>query len=140
MITNSQLFYIINKTIKEEKSELFKILDYASECITRTELDSVHFDVVSRTVVGASEGVYTSILAEGFFKENKFKSITLGTYKTLIESKDAFRQMSMIGTEFSIAAYDFLNSYMDDIESSKVFSKNELEALQNDFADSYSFI
>lgn len=136
MITNQQLFYIVNKTIKKENDIFFSILDYDKEYYQEEEINSISFDCTFRTIFGSSEGIYLTVYAEGFF-DNKYKRICLGTYKTLKESKDAFRTMSKIGAEFSLAVYDFLESYCDDIESSKKLSEKDINNIQSDFSDSY---
>lgn len=143
MITNIELFYIINHTIRKVNGEeLFKELDYgvAHNPLHPVEISSIGFDVVADTRMGSSEGIYTTVYAEGIIGQDGEVKVPIGTYKTLSESKDSFRNMTQIGAEFSIASYDFLNSYYNDIEKETRLSKSEVDALCSDFADSYTGI
>ena len=142
MITNTELFYIINHAIRVVNGEkLFKLLDYgvAYNPQEPVGISSTDFDVIAETRFGRSEGIYTDIYAVDIYAVGK-ERIQIGVYKTLSESKDSFRNMAQIGAEFSIASYDFLNSYYNDVEKEYRLSKSEIDKLCSDFADSYTGI
>ena len=114
--TNKELFSIINSRLKDA-GVLPDILDYGLEASDEVAIRSYHWDTIGIVNFGGSEGIYLDIYAWGnVTQEDRQEKIKLATYKTLSESKQAFKVMSDLNAEFVFATKDFVNAHLDDFQ------------------------
>ena len=118
--TSSELFNLIDKQLRETVLPTdfdFGILDYGLDTYQPVEIRSYQWDTVGIVNFGGSEGIYLDIYADGIVDDtNERKKIHLGTYKTLRDDIDAFREMGSLNAEFVFALRKFVNSHLDDFE------------------------
>ena len=114
--STKELFELIDKML-EEKGVKPDNLDYGlggdALCIILSE----EFAIVPRVVYGSSEGIYLDIRlegTEGFVSTGNENIVTLGTYKTLGESKEDYIKMAIIGAEFFFTLREYINSHSDE--------------------------
>ena len=108
-----ELFRLIDSKLKEE-GLLPEILDYGLPTHDPRPVKTMSWDTIGRVSFGSSEGIYLDICLEGDMGGGAYERVELGTYKTLLEDKEAFSTMSLLNTEFVFAMRDFVNAHMDD--------------------------
>lgn len=108
-----ELFRLIDGKLKEE-GRLPEILDYGQPTHEPRPVKTMSWDTIGRVSFGSSEGIYLDICLEGDMGGGTYERVELGTYKTLLEDKEAFSTMSLLNTEFVFAMRDFVNTHMDD--------------------------
>lgn len=101
--TLCELFHEINSLL-EEKRLLPPILDYGIESGKENrEIRTFFWDVVFKVRFGGSEGIYLDLFLDGDPDGDKENSAWLfGTYKTLNEDDESFRQMAVLGANFAL--------------------------------------
>lgn len=106
--TNADLFLIINEKLRE-KGLLPDILDYSLQANTLRIIDTYEWDTIGRITFGC-EGIYLDLYAEGVVEKGcPAERVRLGVYKTLDESKDAYKTMGNLMAEFVFELRDFVN-------------------------------
>lgn len=100
----SELFEEICKKI-----ELPDILDYHMGTRSEEEIRDYQWDFGNDLEFGGNEGIYLDMYAQ-----TREKRIHLGTFKTLLESKEAMKKMANLLVEFIFAGSQFVNSNLDD--------------------------
>ena len=109
--TTSDIFYQI--LIKLKESNLIpSIIDYSLGCNYPVRVDTDEWDCVFRVEFGTNEGIFLSIYLEGNISKDIEKA-ELGTFKTLYESKEAYKAMSDLGVEFVFALSEFVDANPD---------------------------
>ena len=99
--TAEDFFNAVNAELKKGRL-LPEDLDYGlSNC--HEILESDDFNVTFKVDWGGSEGIYLDLYLEGY----GFKTpLRFGCYKTLSESRAAYRTMCLLGADFVFAAKD----------------------------------
>lgn len=109
--TTSDIFYQI--LIKLKESNLIpSIIDYSLGCNYPVRVDTDEWNCVFRVEFGTNEGIFLSIYLEGNISKDIEKA-ELGTFKTLYESKEAYKAMSDLGVEFVFALSEFVDANPD---------------------------
>ena len=85
------------------------ILDYHSGNRDDEEIRGYDFDFGNHLEFGGNEGIYLTMYAE--FRD---KRIHLGTFKTLLESRDAMETMAKLLSDFIFEGKWFVNQNLDD--------------------------
>lgn len=115
-MTNGQLFDIINKQL-EADGLIPEILDYSAVDRDSIPIKSYSFDVIGVVNFGGNEGIYLDVYAKGYVRNaDAPETIRLGVYKTLDDSKAAFKIMSDLNAEFVFHARDYINAHLDDFD------------------------
>lgn len=109
--TTSDIFYVILNKLKEN-NQLPSIIDYSLGCNYPVKVDTDEWDCVFRVEFGSSEGIYLTVYLEGNISKGIEKA-ELGTFKTLYESKEAYKAMSDLGVEFVFALSEFVDANPD---------------------------
>lgn len=109
--TTSDIFYIILNKLKES-NQLPSIIDYSLGCNYPVRVDTDEWDCVFRVEFGSSEGIYLTVYLEGNISKDIEKA-ELGTFKTLYDSKEAYKAMSDLGVEFVFALQEFVEENYD---------------------------
>ena len=110
-----EFFRIIDKYLEENHLKPTE-LDYSAPTSHPTAMRTYEWDVVGTVNFGGCEGIYLDIYAHGDVTGGQWEDVTLGTYKTLDTSKEAFKRMGDLNAEFVFAARDYVNKHMDDFE------------------------
>lgn len=113
--TNETLFKTIVNILKE-KGLLPDILDYhLAEHYNTYDIKTYEWDTTADLRFGGSEGIYLDVYAEGNVGCGKPR-VRLGTFKTLVESRNAFYTMAKLQADFIWETRDFVNSHIEDFE------------------------
>lgn len=108
-----ELFRLIDAKLKTE-GLLPDILDYGMATSKPQPIKTICWDTIGRVNFGGSEGIYLDLWLEGDVGNGKAEQVGLGTYKTLLDDKDAFKAMSVLNAEFVFAVRAFVEEHMDD--------------------------
>lgn len=109
--TNADLFYIILNKLKENDL-LPSILDYSQGWNDPASIDTDEWDCLFHVAFGCSEGIYLTVYMEGNIGKG-INRLNLGTFKTLYDSKEAYKTMSDLGVEFVFALRKFVEENSD---------------------------
>ena len=109
--TTTDIFYAIFNKLKE-KDLLPSILDYSLGCNYPVRVDTDEWDCVFRVEFGSSEGIYLTVYLEGNISKDIEKA-ELGTFKTLYDSKEAYKAMRDLGVEFVFTLHEFVEENYD---------------------------
>ena len=110
--TTAELFNIIDKKLKEN-GKLPGILDYGLPEHSDIQIKSYEWDLIGIVNFGGSEGIYLDLYCRGE-TGNDTKQVPVGTYKTLHEDLDAFKEMGDLNAEFVFETRSLVNKNMDD--------------------------
>ena len=111
--TNKELFNEIVRILKES-NKLPAILDYAlSDSLNENVINSYEFDSLFKLDWGRNEGIYLDVAITGCF-DGESKVISLGTFKTLLETDEAMHQMAALEADFVIILNRFVEKNLDD--------------------------
>ena len=111
--TNKELFNEIVRILKET-NKLPDILDYAlSDSLNENLINSYEFDSLFKLNWGGNEGIYLDVAITGRFN-GESKVISLGTFKTLLETDEAMHQMAALEADFVIILNRFVEKNLDD--------------------------
>lgn len=105
------LFNIILGKLKSNNL-IPSIIDYSSSCKQPVSIDTDEWDCIYRVEFGGSEGIYLTLYLEGNL-DGDTERAKLGTFKTLYESKEAYKAMSELGVEFVFALSEFVDANPD---------------------------
>lgn len=116
-----QLFNMVNEKLMED-GLLPDILDYSLSSRYSFPVKNVEWDCVGRVNFGGSEGIYLDLYLEGNTGSEevidgddvKESRILIGTYKTLLTDRDAYRAMCILQAEFVYTLKDFVRDHWDD--------------------------
>jgi len=113
--TARDLFQMIDTGLKE-KGQLPSFLDYGIPSGKDDRQILTHFwDVTFKVRFGGSEGIYLDLYLTGEVDSSgKSGDYLFGTYKTLNGDDESFREMALLGADFSLEAYHWLNGRLDD--------------------------
>lgn len=89
------------------------ILDYSLAASDPVLIQTYEFDLKSSLAYGGSEGIYLMLWIE-FFQDGKRCINGLGTFKTLLEDRNAMHRMSGLLADFIVEAYAYVNANLDD--------------------------
>ncbi len=93
--TNKELFNEIVRILKES-NKLPDILDYAlSDSLNENMINSYEFDSLFKLDWGGNEGIHLDVAITGCV-DGESKVISLGTFKTLLETDEAMHQMAAL--------------------------------------------
>lgn len=109
--TTDVLFNVILSRLKSN-SLIPSIIDYSSSCKQPVSIDTDEWDCIYRVEFGGSEGIYLTLYLEGNL-DGDTERAKLGTFKTLYESKEAYKAMSDLGVEFVFALSEFVDANPD---------------------------
>lgn len=117
--TTSELFEKIRLALIANGEMPENLLDYALATRETREIRECEFDVKMDLHYGGNEGIYLYMYLEGNIgeiKEEKFcyGKYDLGTFKTLVETKEALQKMSLLGANFIYAARSYVEANIDD--------------------------
>lgn len=115
---SDELFQIIMDQLKE-KNLLPDILDYGHTERTHTsDIRYYGWDTVGAVRFGGNEGIYLDVYAIGEVSQqgNRKEQVLLAIFKTLDESKEAFKRMSELNAEIVFLMRDFVNHHISDFE------------------------
>ena len=96
------------------------LLDYALSTNDLMQIRDCEFDVKMDVHYGGNEGIYLVMYLEGYIGEyenhgnKRYEKYKLGTFKTLVETKEAFQQMALLGANFIYAARSYVDKNLDD--------------------------
>ena len=96
------------------------LLDYSLSTNKIKQIRDCEFDVKMDVHFGGNEGIYLGIYLEGYIGEyedhgnKRYEKYELGTFKTLVETKEAFQQMALLGANFVYAARSYIDENLDD--------------------------
>lgn len=107
----SDIFYIILNKLKESNLLPTSIIDYSLGCNYPVRVDTDEWNCVFRVEFG-NEGIYLTVYLEGNISKDVERA-ELGTFKTLYESKEAYKAMSDLGVEFVFALREFVDANPD---------------------------
>ena len=112
--TTSELFTLINNNLKE-KDLLPDHLEYDLPCgHPGREIQKISFDCFGRLVFGSNEGIYLEMFVSGYFTPDGVASqAKLGTYKTLRNDKEAYKEMANLEVEFVFELMDYIDNHME---------------------------
>lgn len=111
-LTNVELFKLIDRELDEKGLKDNACLDYALAPREVFEIRRVEWDTIGIVNFGGNEGIFLDLYARGD-TGNEQKKIPLGTYKTLRESKEAFKAMGDLNAEFVFAVNSFVNGHLE---------------------------
>ena len=113
--TTGELFQVINASLKA-KGKLPSFLDYGLPSGKEDREILTHFwNVTYKVRFGGSEGIYLDMFLDGEMDASgEAGEYRFGTYKTLNGDDEAFRQMALLGAEFSLEAYHWLSERLAD--------------------------
>ena len=115
---SDELFQIIMDQLKE-KNLLPDILDYGhAERWHTSDIRYYGWDTVGAVRFGGNEGIFLDVYAIGEVSQqgNRKEQVLLATFKTLDESKEAFKRMSELNAEIVFLMRDFVNNHLSDFE------------------------
>lgn len=111
--TNKELFNEIVRILKES-NKLPDILDYAlSDSLNENMINSYEFDSLFKLDWGGNEGIHLDVAITGCV-DGESKVISLGTFKTLLETDEAMHQMAALEADFVIILNRFVEKNLDD--------------------------
>ncbi len=114
--TGTLFAHIIN-LMNEEKTLPENMLDYYLPTRTIIPIKYYGFDIVGDLKFGGSEGIYLTMFLEGYItKDREHKKVHLGTFKTLREDRDSFKQMAILMADFIYIGRKFINDNIDDFD------------------------
>jgi hypothetical protein len=125
-MTTEELFDKI-KGILKEKNKLPEILDYGLGAYHPVPIRTYEFDLKSNLAYGGSEGIYLDLWIEYFVDDEKHTS-SIGTFKTLHESKEAMHTMAPLLADFILEEKAYVNANLDDFtwEGADVYPFDEV--------------
>lgn len=104
----------LKKRVRKESNKLPDILDYAlSDSLNENVINSYEFDSLFKLDWGRNEGIYLDVAITGCF-DGESKVISLGTFKTLLETDEAMHQMAALEADFVIILNRFVEKNLDD--------------------------
>lgn len=111
-MTTEELFEKI-KGILKEKGKLPEILDYGLGAYNPVPIETYEFDLKSNLAYGGSEGIYLDLWIE-YFEDDKKRTSSIGTFKTLHESGEAMHTMAALLADFILEENTYVNANLDD--------------------------
>lgn len=117
--TTKELFEKIRLALIENGEMPENLLDYHLGTSETREIRDCEFDVKMDVHYGGNEGIYLFMYLEGNIGEVKggkpcYEKYDLGTFKTLVETKEALQKMSLLGANFIYAARSYVEENIDD--------------------------
>lgn len=117
--TTRELFEKIRLALSENGEMPEDLLDYHLATSETREIRDCEFDVKMDVHYGGNEGIYLCMYLEGNIGEVKaekscYGKYELGTFKTLVETKEALQKMSLLGANFIYAARSYVEENIDD--------------------------
>ena len=117
--TTKELFERVRLALIENGEMPEDLLDYTLGTRENQDVRDCEFDVKMDVHYGGNEGIYLCMYLEGNIgkvKEGKpcYEKYDLGTFKTLLETKEALQKMSLLGANFIYEARSFVESNIDD--------------------------
>lgn len=107
--TNKALFKKIVEKLKESGA-MPDILDYSLSARKEQELTTYEVDCIGTLERGGSEGIYVDVYLEGV------ETITLGTFKTLGEDREAWTIMGRLMADFQWECNRFIDEHIDEFD------------------------
>ena len=111
-MTTEELFDKI-KGILQEKDKLPDILDYGLGAYRSVPIKTYEFDLKSNLAYGGSEGIYLDLWIE-YFEDDKKRTSSIGTFKTLHENDEAMHTMAALLADFILEERAYVNANLDD--------------------------
>ena len=111
-MTTDELFNRIVMILKE-KSRLPESLDYGLAIGNALPITNCEFDLRSNLAYGNNEGIYLDLWIEYFYEDENYRK-SLGTFKTLQDSKEAMHVMAALLADFIIELNAYVRANMDD--------------------------
>ena len=113
--TARELFWEIHAGL-EEKGSLPSSLEYGIPSGKEDRRILTHFwDMTFKVRFGSSEGIYLDLYLSGEPDgSGEAGDYLIGTFKTLEEDDESFRQMALLGADFSLETVHWLNGRLDD--------------------------
>lgn len=119
--TTKEMFDLILEMLTEKGMYPKDLLDYHfSSNTSLNPINFYEFNVIANTHFGGCEGIYTEIYLIGnigvmdkYGKPEDHGEYYLGSFKTLMTSDDAFRQMALLGANAQIVAHHFIEENLD---------------------------
>ena len=111
-MTTEELFDKI-KGILQEKDKLPDILDYGLGAYRPVPIKTYEFDLKSNLAYGGSEGIYLDLWIE-YFEDDKKRTSSIGTFKTLHENDEAMHTMAALLADFILEERAYVNANLDD--------------------------
>ena len=111
-MTTDELFNRIVMILKE-KNRLPDILDYGLATGNALPITNCEFDLRSNLAYGNNEGIYLDLWIEYFYEDENYRK-SLGTFKTLQDSKEAMHVMAALLADFIIELNAYVRANMDD--------------------------
>lgn len=111
-MTTEELFDKI-KGILKEKGKLPDILDYGLGAYRPVPIKTYEFDLKSNLAYGGSEGIYLDLWIE-YFEDDKKRTSSIGTFKTLHENDEAMHTMAALLADFILEENAYVNTNLDD--------------------------
>ena len=114
--TTDQIFTKIVDILKEKGFYPEDILDYGNACSWKAvPIITEAWSPVFKLDYGGSEGIYLDVSLEGNITDpSKEEIVSIGTFKTLLESDEAMLKMAELQAHFIIEMYKFVNANLDD--------------------------
>ena len=97
-MTTDELFNRIVMILKE-KSRLPDSLDYGLAIGNALPITNCEFDLRSNLAYGNNEGIYLDLWIEYFYEDENYRK-SLGTFKTLQDSKEAMHVMAALLADY----------------------------------------
>ena len=113
--TTAELFNIVNNSL-EEKGLLPDILDYGLPEHSEIFIKDYGWDLIGIVNFGSSEGIYLDLFCVGETGNPGRNKVRVGTYKTLYETKEAFKSLGALNAEFVYEVKDFVKSHFEDFD------------------------
>lgn len=110
-MTTEDLFNKICSILKAQDN-LPDILDYGLATHHPVPIRTYEFDLKSNLAYGSNEGIYLDLWIE-YFADDEKRTSSIGTFKTLDESKEAMHIMADLLADFIIEEYAYVNANID---------------------------
>lgn len=107
---NTEEFFNKIYGILKEKDLIPDILDYSLPSSHPTPITTYEFDLKNNLSYGGNEGIYLDLWIE-YDKNNKAR---VGTFKTLLQDREAMRTMALLLADFIVEEYTYVNANLDD--------------------------
>lgn len=114
--THKDLFNLTVESLKR-KNLLPDILDYYIADTGIWNIRTCSWDCIGYLKFGGSEGIYLDMYLVGDLGlgcENE--RIKIGTFKTLVTSKEAFHTMATLMADFILELREFVNIHIDEFD------------------------
>lgn len=112
-ITTAELFSKICGILEDGGRMPDDILDYRLATNSPVPIKTYEFAIRNNLDYGSNEGIYLDLWIE-FYEDNEKQLKELGTFKTLLDSKEAMCVMARLLADFIVEERKIVNANLDD--------------------------